>query len=50
LPSVELDVSLPSRGFYERRGYRMLEDRSIDVGEGETLDYWRAAKRLAGES
>jgi len=50
LRSVELDVSLPSHGFYERRGYRMLESRSIDVGEGETLDYWRAVKRLAGES
>ena len=50
LSSVELDVSLPSRGFYERRGYRVIESRSIDVGEGEVLDYWRAVKRLAGES
>jgi len=50
LSSVELDVSLPSRGFYERRGYRVLESRSIDVGEGEFLYYWRAVKRLSGES
>jgi GNAT superfamily N-acetyltransferase len=50
LDSVELDVSLPSRGFYERRGYRVLETRSIDVGDGETLGYWRAVKRLAGQS
>jgi GNAT superfamily N-acetyltransferase len=48
--SVELDVSLPSRGFYERRCYRVLESRSIDVGEGESLDYWRAVKQLSGES
>jgi GNAT superfamily N-acetyltransferase len=50
LSSVELDVSLPSRGFYEGRGYRVIANRSIDVGDGESLDYWRAAKRLAGES
>jgi GNAT superfamily N-acetyltransferase len=50
LSSVEIDVSLPSRRFYERRGYRVIESRSIDVGEGETLDYWRAVKRLPGES
>jgi GNAT superfamily N-acetyltransferase len=50
LDSVELDVSVPSRGFYVRRGYRVLQSRSIDVGEGETLEYWRAVKRLAGDS
>jgi predicted N-acetyltransferase YhbS/methionine aminopeptidase len=44
--SVRLDVSLPSRGFYERRGYRLLESRSMDVGEGERLDYWTAEKPL----
>jgi len=37
--SVRLDVSLPSKGFYEGRGYRLLESCSIDVGEGERLDY-----------
>jgi ribosomal protein S18 acetylase RimI-like enzyme len=43
---VELSVSLPSRGFYERLGYRVVEKRSIDVGGGERLDYWQARKRL----
>jgi GNAT superfamily N-acetyltransferase len=43
---VRLDVSLPSRGFYERRGYRLLESRSMDVGEGEHLDYRTAEKAL----
>jgi len=43
---VCLDVSLPSKGFYESRGYRLLETFSIDVGEGERLDYWTAEKRL----
>jgi predicted N-acetyltransferase YhbS len=43
---VRLDVSLPSRGFYESRGYRLLESCSIDVGEGERLDYWTAEKWL----
>ena len=48
--SVHVDVSLPSRRFYERRGYRLLESCSIEVGDGERLDYWRAEKNLgAGE-
>ena len=44
--SVRLDVSLPSKGFYESRGYRLLESCSIDVGGGERLDYWTAEKWL----
>jgi len=44
--STRLSVSLPSRRFYERRGYRILEARSIDVGGGERLDYWEAVKEL----
>jgi GNAT superfamily N-acetyltransferase len=47
--AVRLDVSLPSRGFYESRGYEFLESRCIDVCEGERLDYWAAEKSL-GES
>ncbi len=46
LAEVQLDVSLPSRGFYERLGYQIMEERSIDVGGGERLDYWHAKKRL----
>jgi putative acetyltransferase len=48
LAAVEISVSLPSRGFYERRGFRIVEARSIDVGEGEQLDYWAAEKSLEG--
>jgi GNAT superfamily N-acetyltransferase len=44
--SVSLSVSLPSRAFYERRGYEVLEALSVDVGAGETLDYWEARKSL----
>lgn len=44
--SVCLDVSLPSRFFYESRGYANLRSCSIDVGEGEHLDYWTAEKHL----
>ena len=43
---AELSVSLPSRGFYERLGYTVLEACSIDVGEGEQLKYWKAKKTL----
>lgn len=42
----ELSVSLPSRGFYENLGYEMLEECSIDVGEGQHLDFWKARKPL----
>lgn len=42
----ELSVSLPSRGFYESLGYEMLEECSIDVGEGQHLDFWKARKPL----
>jgi len=44
-----LSVSLPSRGFYEGLGYREFEDRSIDVGEGEHLEFWHARKLLTGK-
>ena len=44
--TIELDVSLPSRAFYEHRGYTDLEERSLDVGEGQHLDYWHARKRI----
>ncbi len=45
-PVARLDVSLPSRGFYERRGYVVQAGRSIDVGEGQRLLYWEAEKSL----
>jgi GNAT superfamily N-acetyltransferase len=44
--TVRLSVSLPSRGFYERRGYVVVKDCSIDVGEGQRLLYWEAEKSL----
>jgi GNAT superfamily N-acetyltransferase len=45
--STRLNVSLPSKGFYEGRGYRISERLSGDMGEGQYLDYWEADKRLA---
>jgi ribosomal protein S18 acetylase RimI-like enzyme len=44
---VELSASLPSRLFYESLGYEILEEGSIDVGEGQHLDFWKARKSLA---
>ena len=41
-----LSVSLPSREFYEGLGYGAFEDRSIDVGDGEQLAFWKARKPL----
>lgn len=43
---LELSVSLPSRGFYERLGYSISEECSMDVGEGQHLDFWKASKPL----
>lgn len=43
---VELSISLPSRGFYERRGYRIMRAAGIDVGMAQTLEYWEGMKIL----
>ena len=43
---VALSVSLPSRRFYGSLGYEIIENRSIDVGEGQQLNYWEAKKKL----
>lgn len=48
--SVGLHVSLPSKGFYERLGYRLFDEGALDVGGGETLGYWEAVKTLSGGS
>lgn len=45
-PEVVLSVSLPSRSFYENLGYEVLAARSLDVGEGQKLDYWWGKKTL----
>jgi len=47
LATVELDVSLPSHDFYKRRGYTAFEERFIDVGENQRLEYWHAIKQLS---
>lgn len=46
--SATLSVSLPSRGFYERRGYRVSDPLTTDVGEGQHLEYREAEKDLTG--
>ena len=43
---IGLAVSLPSRRFYESLGYKIVEKRSGDVGEGQRLDFWKAVKQL----
>jgi len=43
---IGLRISLPSKSFYERLGYRVVEAKSIDVGEGQRLDFWTAVKQL----
>jgi len=48
--SVQLSVSVPSKGFYEHRGYRLAGECMIDVGGGQRLHYWAASKSLTGES
>ncbi len=46
---VELSVSLPSRRFYEKRGYRITGPARIDVGQGQVLEYWEGVKVLGGK-
>ncbi len=41
-----LSVSLPSKRFYEGLGYEIVEERSRDLGNGQSLDFWKAKKRL----
>lgn len=41
-----LSMSLPSEGFYKRRGYVEFEEYARDVGGGETLVFSDAKKRL----
>ena len=43
---VVLDISLPSRKFYEALGYEIFKDCSIDVGDGQHLAFWQARKAL----
>jgi ribosomal protein S18 acetylase RimI-like enzyme len=43
---IVLSVSLPSRRFYEILGYEIIAEHTIDVGEGQRLDYWDARKTL----
>ena len=44
-----LSVSLPSKRFYEGLGYEIVQACSKDVGDGQTLDFWKAKKRLIGD-
>jgi len=46
LSEVVLSVSLPSREFYGNLEYEVLVKCSLDVGEGQHLDYWPARKTL----
>ena len=41
-----LNISLPSKRFYEILGYRVIEELSMDVGEGQRLDFGKAVKQL----
>jgi GNAT superfamily N-acetyltransferase len=43
---IVLSVSLPSIKFYENLEYEVLDQCSLDVGEGQHLDYWPARKTL----
>jgi len=46
LSELELSISLPSRRFYKSMGYQVLAIKSIDVGEGQRLDYWPGRKTI----
>jgi GNAT superfamily N-acetyltransferase len=43
---VKLDASLPSRAFYDRLGYEIVEPASLPVGNGRRLDFFKMQKAL----
>jgi GNAT superfamily N-acetyltransferase len=43
---IALSISLPSKRFYESLGYKVVEEKSRDVGESQRLDFWKAVKQL----
>jgi GNAT superfamily N-acetyltransferase len=43
---IVLSVSLTSRKFYETLKYELLDECSLDVGEGQYLNYWPARKTM----
>jgi len=47
IPEIILNVSLPSRRFYEKLEYEILPECSYDVGEGQYLNYWPGRKTLS---
>jgi len=44
--NVILSISLPSRVFYEKRGYEIVKTAEIDVDMGQFLKYWEGRKML----
>jgi GNAT superfamily N-acetyltransferase len=46
ITEIHLSISLPSRQFYENMGYKVLKKKSMEVGDGQSLDYWPARKKL----
>jgi GNAT superfamily N-acetyltransferase len=45
--AVTLSISLPSKAFYDGLGYQVLEERTRDLGGGESLRFWKGRKALA---
>lgn len=46
IQKIGLSISLPSRQFYEHLGYKVLDERVLDVGGGECLKFWSGEKEL----
>ena len=36
IPKLSLSISLTSRQFYEHLGYKILDERVLDIGGGES--------------
>ena len=46
ISEITLNVSLPSKKFYQDLGYAILDECDKDVGQGKKLKYWIAKKRI----
>jgi GNAT superfamily N-acetyltransferase len=44
---IGLSISLTSKRFYESIGYKVVQERSRDVGEGRLSHFWKAVQQLS---
>lgn len=49
IETVRLHASLPSRAFYDRLGYAIVEEAFLQVENGRSLDFFKMRKTLSAQ-